>query len=54
LGPELFVAAEKVAEKTLASNLTEEERWPAWLYSPHASYHRRPAIFPIVVGSDFG
>jgi SAM-dependent methyltransferase len=47
-GPELFVVAEKVAEKTLASALTDDERWPTWLYSPHACYRRRPEVFPIV------
>jgi hypothetical protein len=52
-GPELFVVAEKVAEKTLASNLTLDERWPTWLYSPHANYRRRPKVFPIVVSDDY-
>jgi hypothetical protein len=52
-GAELFVVAEKVAEKTLSSHLTDQERWPAWLYSPHAAYHRRPAVFPIVVADDY-
>jgi len=47
-GPELFVVAEKVAEKSLASDFSDDERWPTWLYSPHASYRRRPEVFPIV------
>lgn len=52
-GPDLFLVAEKVAEKTLSSDLSSEERWPEWLYSPHAAYHRRPRVFPIVVGEDY-
>jgi SAM-dependent methyltransferase len=52
-GPELFVVAEKVAASTLASDLSLDERWPMWLYSPHAKYRRRPKVFPIVVSDDY-
>jgi hypothetical protein len=47
-GPELFVVAEKVQERSLASELSDDERWPAWLYSPHSEYRKRPQVFPIV------
>jgi SAM-dependent methyltransferase len=52
-GPELFVIGEKVSEKTLSSQLSPNERWPDWLYSRSPNYHRRPKLFPIVVGDDY-
>jgi SAM-dependent methyltransferase len=52
-GPEIFVVAEKSAERTLASDLSLDERWPEWLYSPLAIYRKRPRVFPIVVSDDY-
>jgi hypothetical protein len=52
-GPELFLIAEKVQHVTLNSNLPQEQRWPAWLYTGFDAYRKRPKVFPIIVSDDY-
>lgn len=52
-GPELFLIAEKVKHVTLNSDLTQEQRWPAWLYTGFDAYRKRPKVFPIIVSDDY-
>lgn len=53
-GPEIFIIGKKCAHKTLDSDLTKDERWPVWLYTHYDNYRRRPEIFPIIIGKDYG
>lgn len=53
LGPEIVLVARKSVHKTLTDPLPEAERWPDFLYSALKNYHRRPKIYPIVVGDDY-
>jgi SAM-dependent methyltransferase len=54
IGPEIFYIAEKAEHMTLKSVTNIEQRWPEWLYTHIANYRRRPAVFPIVLGEDYG
>ncbi len=52
-GPEIFFIAEKTAERNLDMELSQDQRWPTFLYSHYDVYRRRPQIFPIQVGPDY-
>jgi len=52
-GPELFLLAEKVQDVNLGTQLSQEQRWPAWLYTGFDAYRKRPKVFPIIVSDDY-
>lgn len=52
-GPEIVMIARKTSHLTLDMNLPKDVRWPAWLYTDHDNYRRRPAEFPIHISSDY-
>ncbi|MBC7853005.1 MAG: methyltransferase domain-containing protein [Pirellulaceae bacterium] len=52
-GPEIFLMAEKTAERNLDMEVPRDQRWPTFLYSSHDEYRRRPQTFPIQVGPDY-
>ena len=53
-GPEIFYLAKKSKHKTLESVTDIDERWPSWLYTHHSTYRRRPEVFPVILGKDYG
>ncbi|MCP5426459.1 MAG: methyltransferase domain-containing protein [Gammaproteobacteria bacterium] len=52
-GPELFVSAKKQRHITVDSDISIDDRWPAWLYTAHENYRKRPQVFPIVVSDEY-
>lgn len=53
-GPEIFFCGRKEKHLTLDSELSIDDRWPDWLYTHYANYRKRPKVFPVLIGEDYG
>ncbi len=52
-GPEIFCLGQKKHHFTLDHDLPAIVRWPVAIYPKAEVYHRRPKVFPILIGDDY-